>query len=207
MTTPDDPTVAGELHTADVPRERVWERVRDVDRNWNPEREGVHSRVRDRDRGRDRFTSANGPSRVLVPFDDSGPAYDALEAAFDLFPDAAVTALTIVDDSTVVYAPAPSTEPRASTDGELLAGRPAELERAIEIADRCDERIRTAGRVGSATQGILEYVTREAVDHVVIGSHCRSGLARFLQGSVAETVVRHSPVPVTVIPASSLGGD
>lgn len=194
MTIPDEPTPADELHAADVPREHVRERVRNVDRDWQP------------DRGRERDRPANGPARVLVPFDDSEPACDALEAAFDLFPDAAVTALTIVDDSTMTYPP-PSSDPNASVGGKLLAGLPAELEHAIEIADRRDERIDTAGRVGSATQGILEYLNRESVDHVVIGSHCRSGLARVLQGSVAETVVRHSPVPVTVIPASTNRGD
>jgi nucleotide-binding universal stress UspA family protein len=33
----------------------------------------------------------------------------------------------------------------------------------------------------------------------VIGSHDREGLLRLLQGSVAETVVHRSPVPVTVV--------
>ena len=195
MTTPDEPAAADELPAADVPRDHAWERLRNVDRDWQP----------DRRRARDR--PANGPSRVLVPFDDSRPACDALEAAFDLFPDASVTALTVVDDSTMTYVPAPSRDPNATAAGELLAGRPAELEHAVEIADRCGERIDTAGRVGSATQGILEYLESESVDHVVIGSHCRSGLARFLQGSVAETVVRHSPVPVTVIPPPTDRGD
>ncbi|MFT4884680.1 MAG: nucleotide-binding universal stress UspA family protein [Natronomonas sp.] len=34
---------------------------------------------------------------------------------------------------------------------------------------------------------------------MVVGSHGRDGISRVLLGSVAETVVRRSPVPVTVI--------
>ena len=36
-------------------------------------------------------------------------------------------------------------------------------------------------------------------DLIVIGSHGRTGLKRFLLGSVAESVVRHAPVPVLVV--------
>jgi nucleotide-binding universal stress UspA family protein len=39
----------------------------------------------------------------------------------------------------------------------------------------------------------------EDVDALVVGSHGRDGVTRLLPGSVAETVVRRSPVPVTVV--------
>ena len=38
-----------------------------------------------------------------------------------------------------------------------------------------------------------------AYDHVVLGSHGREGVSRIVLGSVAEHVVRMSPVPVTVV--------
>jgi nucleotide-binding universal stress UspA family protein len=34
---------------------------------------------------------------------------------------------------------------------------------------------------------------------VVMGSHGRDGVSRILLGSVAETVVRRAPCPVTVV--------
>lgn len=194
MTTPDEPTTAdGRQSGALVPREQQWDRIRNVDRDWST------------DRGRDR--PQTGPSRVLVPFDDSPPARSALAYAFDLFPDADVTALTIVADSTIGYVPAPSTGTNAGTARDLLEGKPRELEDAVAIAADHDEEIQTAGRVGPPTQGILAYLEDESVDHVVIGSHCRTGIARFLRGSVAESVVRRSTVPVTVIPESAIWGD
>ena len=37
-------------------------------------------------------------------------------------------------------------------------------------------------------------------DLIVVGTHGRSGLKRFLLGSVAEGVMRHSPIPVLAVP-------
>ncbi len=51
----------------------------------------------------------------------------------------------------------------------------------------------------SAADSILEYLDSHPVDLVVMGTHGRSGLKHFLQGSVAEKVVRLSPVPVLTV--------
>ena len=190
MTIPDEPTADTEHAATGDPRERMWERIRNVDRDWSPER------------GR----TASQPSQVLVPFDDSKPACAALEYAFELFPNADVTALTIVNSSMIAYGPASGNNRHLGAENDLLAGVPVELEHAIEIADHYEKRIRTAAQVGTPTRGILESLESESADHVVIGSHCRSGLTRVLQGSVAEIVVRHSPVPVTVVRVPADGG-
>jgi nucleotide-binding universal stress UspA family protein len=52
-------------------------------------------------------------------------------------------------------------------------------------------------RVGPVAQGILEEV-REG-DMIVMGSHGRSGLRRWMLGSVAEEVLRHASVPVLMV--------
>jgi nucleotide-binding universal stress UspA family protein len=52
--------------------------------------------------------------------------------------------------------------------------------------------------VGDPAQEILELITREKVDMVVMASHGQKGNFRF--GSVAEKVLKNSPVPVTTIP-------
>ena len=52
--------------------------------------------------------------------------------------------------------------------------------------------------VGDPAQEILKLIDKERVDLVVIASHGQQGNFRF--GSVAEKVLKNSPVPVTVVP-------
>lgn len=52
--------------------------------------------------------------------------------------------------------------------------------------------------VGDPAQEILKLIDREKVDLVVMASHGQQGNFRF--GSVAEKVLKNSPVPVTVVP-------
>lgn len=54
---------------------------------------------------------------------------------------------------------------------------------------------------GHPADEILDFALAEKVDLVVISSHGRTGLGRFVFGSVAERVVRHSPCPVMVVAA------
>ncbi|NCD70483.1 universal stress protein [Mucilaginibacter agri] len=53
---------------------------------------------------------------------------------------------------------------------------------------------------GSTADGIINCSKEFGADLIVIGTHSRSGLDRLLMGSVAEHVVRHSDVPVLVVP-------
>ena len=48
---------------------------------------------------------------------------------------------------------------------------------------------------------IVDFATRHDVDLIVIGSHGLTGIVRLLMGSVAEGVVRRSPVPVLTLRA------
>jgi nucleotide-binding universal stress UspA family protein len=52
--------------------------------------------------------------------------------------------------------------------------------------------------VGDPAKEILKLIDREKVDLVVMASHGAKGNFRF--GSVAEKVLKNSPVPVTVVP-------
>jgi nucleotide-binding universal stress UspA family protein len=53
----------------------------------------------------------------------------------------------------------------------------------------------------SAADGILEAASDCNVDMIVMTSHGRGGMSKWWLGSVAEKVVRASPVPVVVVPA------
>jgi nucleotide-binding universal stress UspA family protein len=52
---------------------------------------------------------------------------------------------------------------------------------------------------GNATEAILEYVERHDIDIIVMGTEGRSEAAREVIGSVTETVIRSTPVPVLTV--------
>lgn len=53
---------------------------------------------------------------------------------------------------------------------------------------------------GVAWQQIVGAIKERGADLVVLGTHGRRGLSRALLGSVAEKIVRLSPVPVVTVP-------
>lgn len=139
---------------------------------------------------------------VLVPYDESEGSDHALEHALEQYPEATVTLLHVVDLVDAGYAsPVDGTVPgfweewfeneKAASERLLGEGRQRASEAGVDV--------RTDTVVGRPTRAINEYVEEHAVDHVVMGSHGRSGVTRVLLGSVAEGVVRRAPVPVTVV--------
>lgn len=54
---------------------------------------------------------------------------------------------------------------------------------------------------GLPLPGLLKVVEEDPPDLVVVGSHGHGALAALLLGSVAEGLVRKSPVPTLVVPA------
>ena len=134
---------------------------------------------------------------VLVPIDGSQQAEEALDTAVSEFPDAEIVLLHVIDPIDSGY------EAENVVPGHAEDWYEAHEETAHDLFERASERtgreFETAIEVGRPAREIVEFAEREAVDHVVMGSHGRSGVARILLGSVAETVVRRSPVPVTVV--------
>lgn len=52
---------------------------------------------------------------------------------------------------------------------------------------------------GVPAEKILEYAKENDIDLIVMGTQGLTGIKRFLIGSVAENVLRHSKVPVMII--------
>jgi nucleotide-binding universal stress UspA family protein len=57
-----------------------------------------------------------------------------------------------------------------------------------------------------AESAILEATVDDEVQLVVMSTHGRSGLGRFVYGSVADTVLHHAQVPVLMVPQHGLNG-
>ncbi|HSU40783.1 MAG TPA: universal stress protein [Polyangiaceae bacterium] len=58
---------------------------------------------------------------------------------------------------------------------------------------------------GDPTAKLVEQLKGGGYDLVVLGTHGRTGLMHLLMGSVAEKLVRLSPVPVLTVPPASRG--
>lgn len=71
--------------------------------------------------------------------------------------------------------------------------------RAVEASVSAVTRVET----GHPHREILSYIDDNAIDLVVMGTHGRSGLERYLLGSVTEKVIRTSPVPVMTVRMSN----
>ena len=54
--------------------------------------------------------------------------------------------------------------------------------------------------VGNAKDVIIEKAKKEKVDYIVVGTHGRTGFSHVVMGSTAEYIVRHSTMPVMVVP-------
>ena len=84
--------------------------------------------------------------------------------------------------------------------------RDASFERARTLVDGVARRLELQGFRTSVScpdadprHAIVEAAGAWPADLIVVGSHGRRGVDRFLLGSVAESVVRHSPCSVEVV--------
>jgi len=70
---------------------------------------------------------------------------------------------------------------------------------ATTLASDHDIDLKTVTEVGKPAREIVEYADNHDIDHIVVGSHGRSGIDRAILGSVAERVTRRARIPVTII--------
>jgi nucleotide-binding universal stress UspA family protein len=134
---------------------------------------------------------------ILVPTDGSAGAEAAVEPAVDIAStyDARVHALSVIDTMAM------------GVDVRSMAAIDALEDAAQSAVDTVEERARDASVSsvetttdhGSPYRGIRSYVDDHDIDLVVMGTHGRTGVERYLLGSVTEKTVRTSSVPVMTV--------
>ena len=82
--------------------------------------------------------------------------------------------------------------------GEIVSGAQASMN--AFVAEHF-EGVKATGEVlfGYASDEILAKAKRDDMDLIVMGTHGRKGIDRIIFGSVAEKVVKNSPIPVLTI--------
>jgi nucleotide-binding universal stress UspA family protein len=136
---------------------------------------------------------------ILLPTDGSEgieAAANHAAAIAERF-DATVHVLSVVDTRNRFESPTSG----LSTDAWLEAERERSAHAIDETVDVLpdDVTVKQVRREGVPKSVIVDYVEDEPVDLVVMGTHGRTGLDHYLVGSVAEVVVRRSPVPVMTV--------
>ena len=107
-------------------------------------------------------------------------------------------------------------QPSAPAPPQMAPGYAPELDDqkkpAHELVERIANELRGAGfkvdtavEVGDIRETIIDRASGWGADLIVVGSHGRSGIQRFLLGSVAEFVARHANCSVEIVrtPVSS----
>ncbi|WP_424004780.1 universal stress protein [Haloarcula salina] len=159
---------------------------------------------------------------ILFPTDGSHGASAAFEHARDIAAtyDATLHVLTVVDTSSphigmtaegrdegatgMIAAEHDAIEPGMVSEEHDIGD--AIVERATGLVDEAasaagDVETVTAVSGGDPHSAILDYAAEHDIDLVVMGTHGRTGIERYLLGSIAEKVVRTSDVPVLTVRA------
>src|SRR5690606_31588424 len=148
--------------------------------------------------------------RILVPVDYSEDSRAALVVAVDLARSLGATLDVVhvwdrpsyVSDAVLV---GHGTEQRPL--GELIReNAEREMQEFLAAMHLPSDVVSTTRLVsGSPAAALLDELGRGKHDLVVMGTHGRTGFAHLLLGSVAEKLVRHSPVPVLTVPRKLAG--
>ena len=137
--------------------------------------------------------------RILVPYDFSEAATHALRVAVGLAKEHGGQLMVLH----VVAPYQPVTQlPEVGgwlTDREIIAGTKRSLDDVVhrELRRRGAPPARFQVELGDPVTRIIDAA--RSADSIVMSTEGRTGLSHLLIGSVAEKVVRHSPVPVLTI--------
>lgn len=149
--------------------------------------------------------------KVLIALDYNSTAQKVAEEGYALAKsmNAQITLLHVISDaayySSDIYSPLMGYD--SFTDIKFVETASVEelREAALDYLDKSkqhlnDTTIQTAIKEGDFGEQILETATEINADIIVMGTHSRRGLEKILVGSVAEKVLRHSTIPLFIIP-------
>ena len=97
---------------------------------------------------------------------------------------------------TSIYVPHPSIN---KFEKEIIDGAEKKLYEFIDKYFKEYPGTKTVVVAGDASEEIINYVESQGIDLIIMGTHGRKGMDKIIFGSVAERVVKTSPVPVMVV--------
>ncbi len=146
-------------------------------------------------------------NRIMVPTDGSGFDRDAIRVALRVADrsGADVRLVRVVSSIRLLGLGEPFEPTALSMEGrhaEMSSAR-CELEAlAAECRVVSDAKVTTELLDGPTTEMLEGYTQRNGVDLIVISSHGRGGMSRLTLGSVTDSLIRHTQIPVLVVKAA-----
>ena len=143
-------------------------------------------------------------NKILAPTDCSEPSSDALFYATQISKTFKATLIVLK-----VFGPPVSsryTEASYSFRDEPIEKTQEQLQEVQEFWSRCIKNgidPEFVALTGDPFDEIIRYSRENAVDMIVMGTHGYTGFKHIFMGSVAEKVVRYSPVPVLTVKQKS----
>jgi nucleotide-binding universal stress UspA family protein len=133
---------------------------------------------------------------ILVPLDGSALAEAALVSAIELARErgAKLLLLRAAEAHTFPMADPTESQVAAVRDAEQYLASVRDATKRASVAD-----VDVTVWYGPPAQAIVEAAQYRKADLIVMSSHGRSGLGRLVLGSVAETVLRSTAVPILLI--------
>lgn len=141
-------------------------------------------------------------NHILVTTDGSHTSTYALAYAADLARQyhSALTLLYVTPPPTIMYADGAAYALSLAEESEQIRREGerilSEASALLDVPDLQSVSVEGAGGIDTA---ITEEVKRRGADLVVMGTHGRSGFAKMLLGSVAQSVLHHVNVPVLLV--------
>lgn len=146
------------------------------------------------------------PYVILVATDHSEASNEALQQAFETALDrepSTIHVLHVLDTGHAVVL-AEMSEVPITPEPQLIASATAKLR--AHVKDQLELHgarphplsVTSHLRFGEAAEEIAHFASEVDADLIVVGTHPRHGVSRWLIGSVAEKVVRTAPCPVLV---------
>ncbi|MBI2816706.1 MAG: universal stress protein [Acidobacteria bacterium] len=147
---------------------------------------------------------------ILLAIDDSKYSEAAVQALINQFrlQDTTIRVVHVTEPITFAFPPEIAAEYAATPHLTLL--RQDQLKKAEALVQAAAAKLRsanfnveTAVYEGDVRSEIVDLASQWPADLIVVGSHGRKGLNRFLMGSVSEFVARHAPCSVEVVRAAA----
>ena len=136
---------------------------------------------------------------ILIVADDSPPSVNAIQYGFNLARDlgARVTLLSVIERITAgnpdagIFPDDAAIAHQAKTDAFLN-----------RMKDEHAKNVNTEVLIshGDILTEIMDAAHKINPDLIIAGTHSRTGLNKLLRGSIAESIIHRSPVPVCIVP-------